>query len=182
MTIRMLTLTAGIAALIAGNAVAQETTAGADTAAVAEAEIANADKPPFEYKSLDQMTVGDMIGMTVRNPEGATIGDIDYVVPNMDGAEAVIGIGGFLGLGEYTVSLPLVDFSYDAEQDVLLLNTNKETLKAQPEFDETDAESLPDDMRIADLIMPIDPATGEGGTGESGQDAPESEAKSGSDS
>lgn len=111
--------------------------------------------PAPDFTSLEGMTVGDVLGMKVTDPTFAEIGDIDYIVPDGESASAVIGIGGFLGLGEYTVALPISDFIYDAEQRVLVLHTDKETLKTHPEFDESGAESLPDETPVASL-MPDD--------------------------
>ena len=92
--------------------------------------------------------MGDIVGKNVYEADGATIGDIDYIVGSSGAASAVIGIGGFLGLGEYTVALPLGDFTYDADQQMVKISTTKDVLKEQPEFDETDTESLPDETRL----------------------------------
>ena len=163
MTLKTLMMTAAASAFIAGGAIAQDTSAtGADPNATTGM---SADAPAIipKFTSLSEMTVGDIIGENVYDPNGDTIGDIDYIVGRGDGgANAVIGIGGFLGLGEYTVALPLEDFTYDADQQMVKLDTTKEALKEQPEFDESDAESLPDETRLSDLMASADtsaPAT-----------------------
>ena len=71
------------------------------------------------------MTVGDLVGKTVYQPDGDKIGDVDYIVGDAGGAYAVIGIGGFLGLGEYTVALPLSELNYDAGQQMVTLDTTE---------------------------------------------------------
>lgn len=99
--------------------------------------------------SFDGMLVGDILGMNVTTQSGEDVGEIDYVVRQGESLAAVIGIGGFLGLGEYTVAVPLEEFSMAAEDEGMTLSswTEKE-LKAQPEFDETGVEGLEDDVPL----------------------------------
>ncbi|MHA7874868.1 PRC-barrel domain-containing protein [Roseivivax sp.] len=125
-----------------------ETGMSGEAGAEAETEMAE-ETPP---QSLEEMTVGDMIGLPVQSTEGENIGEIDYLIDGPNGLEAVIGIGGFLGLGEYTVALPIGDFEFDAEQQVLILASTKEELKERPEFDETGVTGLPEDMALAELL------------------------------
>lgn len=98
---------------------------------------------------ISTMLVGDLIGKNVAEANGEVIGEIDYIVRDGEKLAAVIGIGGFLGLGEYTVAIPLNEFSTTAEEDKLTLARWTEAeLEAQPEFDETNVEGLPEDMPI----------------------------------
>jgi hypothetical protein len=161
---KTLMMGAGLAALIAGGAVAQDTnedttattegTAATETEGMATGDTGeNGDMAVApSFSSLEEMTVGDMVGMSAYDPEGNRIAEIDYVVDGAGGASAVLGIGGFLGLGEYTVALPLEDFELGPEGNSLVLDTDKETLKQEPEFDETGVEGLPPETRIADLL------------------------------
>lgn len=148
MKLKTLMMTAAASALIAGGAIAQDTTATTDV------DVTTADVAPAvpQFTSISEMTVGDIVGQNVYEPNGEKIGDIDYIIGADGGADAVIGIGGFLGLGEYTVALPLEEFTYDAEQQMVKLDTTKDALKEQPEFDESGAESLPDETALASLM------------------------------
>lgn len=162
MTLRTLLMSAGTAAILAGGAVAQSTTTGTDGMATGDTTAGMAAPAP-EFTSIDQMTVGDMLGMNAVDPEGSTIGDVDYVIQQPGGAAAVLGIGGFLGIGEYTVALPLEGFELNPEGTAFVLSTDKEALKAQQEFDESTAESLPEETPIASLLeadSDTDAATG----------------------
>jgi len=153
MTLKSIMVTTAVSALMAGGAFAQSTsTPTADPAATTEQSIA----PTFT--SIDEMTVGNIIGKNVYDPNGDTIGDIDYIVGQPGSANAVIGIGGFLGIGEYTVAIPLDDLTYNADAQMVQLDTTKEALKEQPEFDETGVESLPDETQLSTLIASDDPA------------------------
>lgn len=114
--------------------------AEADAKADAEADAA--------IDAFAGMKVADILGMNVETQDGEIVGEIDYVVKDGDGYSAVIGIGGFLGLGEYTVSLPLEKF--EVKDTRLLLNSETEAeLKAMPEVDESELEGLDGDYVIS---------------------------------
>jgi sporulation protein YlmC with PRC-barrel domain len=78
-----------------------------------------------------------LIGTAVKNNAGETIGDINDVLLSKDGQAraVVIGVGGFLGVGEREVA---VDFkSLQVNQDsggtnVVMLNATKDALKNAP--------------------------------------------------
>ncbi|MDF0597892.1 hypothetical protein [Psychromarinibacter halotolerans] len=170
MKLKNLTMSAALAALVAGGAFAQDTNTDADMATEPPAmteggDMADsgmmddtaAEQAPV-FASIDEMTVGDVVGMVAYDPEGERIAEIDYVVDTEGAAAAVLGIGGFLGLGEYTVSMPLEEFELSDDGTSFSLATDKETLKSQPEFDEAGVEGLPDDTAIASLMTDVDPA------------------------
>lgn len=152
MTLKKLMLTTAVSAFVATGAFAQSTTVPeADTTATTtEAPMAQ------NFMSLDEMTVGDLLGKSVYEPNGDSIGDIDYVLGNNGSANVVIGIGGFLGLGEYTVAVPLDDLTFNADEQTVQLDTTKDALKELPEFDESDAESLPDETQLSTLMVADD--------------------------
>lgn len=159
MAIRTLMMTAAACALIAGGATAQDTDAtAADPAATTDMTVTDTATLTPEFTSIEEMTVGDIVGQKVYDPNGDSIGKIDYIVGQGGGADAVIGIGGFLGIGKYTVALPLEEFTYDAEQQMVQLDTTKEVLKEHPEFDTSDIEGLPDETPLADLVASSEPA------------------------
>lgn len=159
MKLKHMTLGAAAIALMAGGAFAQDATAPAADPAVPNAEMPADGTTDMstdaliapEFASIDEMTVGDVVGTKVFGPEGDRIGEIDYVVAQPEGPAGVIGIGGFLGMGEYTVAIGLDEFQM-ADDGTFTLAMDKETLKSMPEFDETGVEGLPDDMAIADLM------------------------------
>ncbi|WP_281967207.1 PRC-barrel domain-containing protein [Roseovarius nanhaiticus] len=160
MTFKTLMMTAAASAMIAGGAIAQDSaTTGADTSVGTDMSAEGTMAAPA-FTSISEMTVGDIVGQSVYQTNGETIGDVDYIIGNQGSAEAVVGIGGFLGLGEYTVALPLSDFSYDATQQMIMLDRTKDALKELPEFDESTAESLPDETPLADLISSNDAGQG----------------------
>ncbi|MCT4576769.1 PRC-barrel domain-containing protein [Donghicola sp.] len=127
------------------------TTTDMGTQADMSADPMMSTEPADTEMALAQKTVGEVIGMEVEAINGDDVGEIDYVIASETGVEVVVGVGGFLGLGEYTVALPLNDFTV-AEDETLILSQDAEALKQMPQIDESAIESLPDDMVIADAM------------------------------
>lgn len=73
-------------------------------------ETAEAGAPPAEMivteQGIDDLMSYDVIGASVMNAEGERIGEIDSLVLGSDGiVAAVVGVGGFLGIGEKHVGI-----------------------------------------------------------------------------
>ncbi|MFU8864283.1 MAG: PRC-barrel domain-containing protein [Rhodobacterales bacterium] len=133
-----------------------------------------ADDAMTQPQSLSEMTVGDLTGTDVMDAAGDSIGSIRDVVQGMGEAEAVIGIGGFLGIGRHDVALPLSDLSFNAADQVISVSMTREELEAMPEYDGTDIEPLPDDVQLSTLIDDTPDAGAP--TGTTGTDAPATDA------
>lgn len=99
---------------------------------------------------FEGMTVAGILGMNVVGANGNDVGEIDYIIQTGGVYEAVIGIGGFLGLGEYTVALPLSAFSIAADNEAMLVldGYTEEELEAMPEIDESTLQGLDSDHVI----------------------------------
>lgn len=87
----------------------------------------------------DSVLTSDLIGATVWNPAEEKIGEIDDAILSLDGTVegVVIGVGGFLGLGEKDVAVEMQQFSIRMDDDgdpLLILDTTKEALENAPEF------------------------------------------------
>lgn len=151
---KLFLMSAAVVALVAGGALAQDAATGSETPAAPGVATLPAETPVLgpDFVSIEEMTVRDVLGMVAYDPNGDRIGEIDYVIAGMGGPEAVIGIGGFLGLGEYTVALPLSEFVVREDGRTFEVDTDRERLEQMPEFDESGAESLPDDILIATLL------------------------------
>jgi len=95
-------------------------------------------------QSETQMSASDYIGKAIYNGENNSIGDVNDIIIEQNGgiAAVVVGVGGFLGIGEKNVALPMskVTMSRDAEnKDVRLTTTETaEALKSAPEFQTLD--------------------------------------------
>ncbi|HEX2117522.1 MAG TPA: PRC-barrel domain-containing protein, partial [Alphaproteobacteria bacterium] len=79
-------------------------------------------------------------GATVVNNANETVGEINDLLVDENGMvqAAVIGVGGFLGIGEKDVAVPFKELKVtrqnDGDIDKVLANFNKDQLKQAPEF------------------------------------------------
>lgn len=97
------------------------------------------------------MTVGDITGMDVVDATGEVIGSVDMVVEQVDGKAAVIGIGGFLGIGAHQVAIPTAELSMSTEGRLQLAGQTEEELRQRPEFDAADAAILDANVELPDV-------------------------------
>lgn len=101
-------------------------------------------QPQWYSRQAGEMRASELIGTTVRNDAGDSIGDINEVVLSKDGkvAAVVIGVGGFLGIGEREVAVAFesLRLSMDNNQDpAVTLAADKQMLKSAPEWKWSDA-------------------------------------------
>jgi sporulation protein YlmC with PRC-barrel domain len=96
-------------------------------------------QPMWYSHQANEMRASKLIGTKVANTANETIGDINEIVLDKDGkvAAVVIGVGGFLGMGEREVAVNFesLRMSRDSNSNlVLTVNANKEALKSAPEW------------------------------------------------
>ncbi|UOA31402.1 hypothetical protein DSM110093_01167 [Sulfitobacter sp. DSM 110093] len=90
-----------------------------DAMAEAPADAAPAEEPvkPVEgqitMQSENTILADDLIGSSVYSDAGESIGDVDDLIVNLDGTVegVVIGVGGFLGMGEKWVAVEMDSLS-----------------------------------------------------------------------
>jgi sporulation protein YlmC with PRC-barrel domain len=76
-----------------------------------------------------------VLGTAVEDTTGTKIGEIEDIVLDKESNNilfAVVGFGGFLGIGEKFHPLPWSLLDYDQEEDSYVVNITKEQLKAAP--------------------------------------------------
>jgi sporulation protein YlmC with PRC-barrel domain len=85
-----------------------------------------------------QVSANDFIGKGVYNADNKSIGEVNDLIFEEKGGivAAVIGVGGFLGIGEKDVAVPMDKITFSRENnDVKLMTTETaEALQAAPEF------------------------------------------------
>ena len=108
-----------------------------------------------EQAAAEGVDAAELMGDSVENAEGDVLGDIETLVVSEAGVieHVVIGVGGFLGIGEKEVALPWDRFEVAPEEDRIVANVTREELEASPEFD------WPDDYREGTMVTSRDDVT-----------------------
>jgi sporulation protein YlmC with PRC-barrel domain len=81
-----------------------------------------------------------IIGASVRNQHGEQVGSIKHLMLNPQTgfvSYAVIGVGGFLGVGEKSIMVPWQALEIARDGDSLLIKTPKQLLQRAPESTST---------------------------------------------
>jgi hypothetical protein len=76
-------------------------------------------------------------GMTVTNPQGEKLGEIDDLLIDQSGAlkYAILSHGGLLGIGDKLIPIPWRALKLDKEKGALVVNVDKAALEKAPSFD-----------------------------------------------
>jgi PRC-barrel domain len=133
---KKLITTASLIALMAVPAIAQDTTVPKPSAMPAENQEMKADTATA-YSG--QLSAADLMNKTVKNGANESVGDINDLRIDSSGkiAAVIVGVGGFLGLGEKDVALPFEQLSFARDADgglVITANVTKESLQSAPEW------------------------------------------------
>ena len=93
------------------------------------------------YAELRDVTTGwstkrQVLGKNVFNDKGETIGKIDDIIvaPDKAVSYAIIGAGGFLGVGRHDVAIPVGQLKENGGK-FILPGGSKDAIKALPEFE-----------------------------------------------
>lgn len=113
-------------AVIAADSAAQ--TAGSTVISVSVTELKEVMKGWSAKKQI--------LGKDVHNDAGDKIGEIDdlIVTPSKSLSYAIVGVGGFLGVGEHQVAVPVSRFKQQMGK-IVLPKATKDALKAAPKFE-----------------------------------------------
>ncbi len=78
-----------------------------------------------------------IIGMSVKNPQGQDLGKIDELVISSDGMVkyAILSHGGVAGIGDKLTPIPWKSLKPGEDKKYLTVNITKETLAKAPNFD-----------------------------------------------
>jgi sporulation protein YlmC with PRC-barrel domain len=117
----------------------------------------------------EETLASDLIGTPVHNAEGQSLGDINDALLDADGRlkAVVVGVGGFLEIGERDVAVPweAVDMSRGEDRDLVLrLDVGREQLEGAPEFESVEERRLAEEAARA-AQTPPPTGTGIGGGG-----------------
>jgi sporulation protein YlmC with PRC-barrel domain len=103
-----------------------------------------------------------LIGRPVHNPQGESVGDVNAVMITRDGAVAavIVGVGGFLGIGERDVAIRWQDVQVSSDGGDVRTTLSKDDVRALPEY------RFSDDQRRGTVFAQ------NAGTQNAGRDAP----------
>jgi len=78
-----------------------------------------------------------VLGKTVFNDGGDSIGKVDDIIvaPDKAVSYAIIGAGGFLGVGRHDVAIPVSQIKQQSDGKFILAGATKDALKAMPSFE-----------------------------------------------
>ena len=114
-----------------------------DQDATAEAQPGQKVAGQIVLQDEDTILVSSLIGATVENNQGEEIGDINDILASRDGSVkgVVIGVGGFLGLGEKDVAIEFdrIELVEEDETVRLTLDVTAEELENAPAFETAEA-------------------------------------------
>lgn len=100
----------------------------------------------------------DFVGATVYSPNDDAVGDINDMIINLDGTVegVVVGVGGFLGIGEKDVAVKMSAISVTLLNDGnvrLVLNSTKQELEAAPAFKSVAQQKVEEETEQARKIQ-----------------------------
>ena len=111
---------------------APDTVAKENPPAPVDGQIILQDKATFLASAI--------IGGSVYSPSNESVGDVNDLVikPTGEIEAVVVGVGGFIGIGEKNVAIALNRFTMEPTEDLastkLVLNATKDELQAAPAF------------------------------------------------
>lgn len=104
------------------------------------AQIAGSTTPGMSVEELQTIARGwsatkQILGKPVYNAKNEKVGDVDdlIIAPDSASSYAIIGVGGFLGLGERQVAVPANHLKHTGGR-IVLPDATKEALQAMPAF------------------------------------------------
>jgi sporulation protein YlmC with PRC-barrel domain len=131
--------------IVGGETRVYNTRADAEAALKSNSACSNntAGMPPANVRVMNEVpansvTVTNYHKQSVYDPQNTKIGEIDDTLVNNEGriSALVIGVGGFLGMGEKHVLVPFTAVKGDMKDNkwVLTMNATKDELKNAPGF------------------------------------------------
>jgi sporulation protein YlmC with PRC-barrel domain len=96
--------------------------------------------------SSKEVYTSDLIGATVKNPEGESLGSIKELVLDSQDAkikDAIVAMGGLLGIGSKTVAIPWNELTLQSDGKAVVIAMGREELQNAPEWKKPAEEPKP---------------------------------------
>ena len=103
-------------------------------------------KPSTMLGTPKALYTSDLIGATVKNPEGESLGSIQELVFDLQDAKiknVVVSMGGLLGIGAKWVAIPWQEVTPQSDGKAVIVAMGKEDLKNAPEWKKPVDETIP---------------------------------------
>ena len=94
-------------------------------------------KPSTPLGTSKELYTSDLIGATVKNPEGESLGSIQELVLDPKDAKitnAIVSMGGLLGIGARSVAIPWNEVTPQSDGKSVVVAMGKEELQNAPEW------------------------------------------------
>jgi sporulation protein YlmC with PRC-barrel domain len=77
-----------------------------------------------------------LLGQDIKNAAGETVGDVESVYVDKNGkiSAVIVGVGGFLGVGEREVAINWSDITVSNDGKTITTRMTKDQLKAMPAY------------------------------------------------
>ena len=127
-------------------------------------DVAVTDEVYIGEQAAEEDLASNWIGQSLYNTSDENLGDINDILLDSNGAvrAVIVGVGGFLGIGEKEVAVSFVAIEPRSDEDgdiSLYLNATQEQLEAAPEFKtlaDLEAERMADQPPV--VVDPNAPA------------------------
>lgn len=108
------------------------------TSAFAQSQKLNMSQDQMKLAERGWSVKKNIIGKAVYNDTNDKIGEVDDLIVSRNNSVtfAVIGVGGFLGVGKHDVAVSVSDLKHESDK-LILPGATKEALKSMPEFQYT---------------------------------------------
>jgi sporulation protein YlmC with PRC-barrel domain len=168
--IQRLMMTSAFVALIATGALAQTVSPTPNTTSRGATTTAGAGTAGGVVQMRpDQVRASKLIGSTVYGPDDKSIGDVSDLILERDSrvSAAVLSVGGFLGIGDKRVAVPINELR-QGNGDHITVNMTKDQLQQAPKFEYADRGRPTDAARSGSStpaptgVAPTAPSTGAG--------------------
>jgi hypothetical protein len=86
--------------------------------------------------AMSKAELSALVGHSVRNADGEKIGNIEGIYVNRDGTvnQVIVGVGGFLGIGDHDVALGWNNLHFSNDRKDITVRISKTELKAMPKY------------------------------------------------
>jgi sporulation protein YlmC with PRC-barrel domain len=154
----LITTTALTTALLVAPAFAQDAATNQPAQSAGQSDLLNQGYQMVDTDGLASRLLGFPVYTSAAN-DAEQLGEINDLVVNQDGqiGAVIIGVGGFLGVGEKNVAVSYTDLQWVTAEDNterLVLETTQEALNAAP------AVEIVEDQPMQTAVAPADQAPG----------------------